>query len=83
MVLIEGKNWCTKHNHEIDYELVHEIAADCPESRHGCAECPYTTYKIFRDGVEVQGKSTQDLIAIVVNEFYEQQDPAKAKYTGD
>ena len=48
-----GLNWCSKYQHEIDYDLVHQIC----ESLHpkGCANCQHSTYRkaIF---LKVDGK---------------------------
>ena len=41
---IEGYNYCSIHNHEIDYELVNEIKPLCIKMYNGCGNCPCCIY---------------------------------------
>lgn len=71
MVLIEGKNWCTKFDHAVDHDLLH---GDCPERTQykGCARCPYTTYKVFKNGVEVPNATEADIMRIAAEDALEE-----------
>ena len=73
MTQIDGVNWCEKYHHEIDYDLVHSIAADCEEKKkyHGCARCPHSTYRIFRDKMQIdpQTNKEEDVLAMALIMF--------------
>lgn len=43
MLECHGLNWCSKYEHEIDYELVHNICEN-PHPK-GCARCPHITFR--------------------------------------
>ena len=43
-ISIEGYNYCSIHQHEIDYELVREIKPKCIEEHNGCGNCPRCVY---------------------------------------
>lgn len=45
-VEIEGKAWCPVFNHEVDDELVHEIAPECVKISNGCGNCPCSEYRV-------------------------------------
>ena len=43
----EGKNWCMRFDHVIDYSLVKGIAPSCIEKNNGCANCEHSKYVLI------------------------------------
>lgn len=43
---IEGLNYCSKFNREIDYELVKTIKPECIVENNGCGNCKNCKYKL-------------------------------------
>jgi len=77
MVLIEGKNVCTKYNRDIDRQLQDDMAkaknlncvklSDNPYigARLKCGGCEHNKYFVFRDGVIV-GDHHSDFMGEVI-----------------
>uniref|UniRef100_A0A6M3X5Y7 Uncharacterized protein n=1 Tax=viral metagenome TaxID=1070528 RepID=A0A6M3X5Y7_9ZZZZ len=67
MVRITQVNWCTRYNHEVDYELVHKMKPPCIKEHKGCGNCPNVERKVFQDGMQMNpdnGSSSVDDIVI-------------------
>ena len=45
---VEGVNWCRHFDRPIDHRLVKEDRPACIEERHGCGNCPESTYRVRR-----------------------------------
>ena len=45
---IEGMSWCLHFDRPIDHRLVKEDRPACIEERHGCGNCPESTYRVHR-----------------------------------
>lgn len=43
---IEGMSWCLHFDRPIDHRLVKEDRPACIEERHGCGNCPESTYRV-------------------------------------
>lgn len=42
----EGMSWCRHFDRPIDHRLVKEDRPACIEERHGCGNCPESTYRV-------------------------------------
>jgi hypothetical protein len=45
---LEGCAWCLHFDRPIDHRLVKEDRPACIEERHGCGNCPESTYRVRR-----------------------------------
>ena len=53
MVRIDGVNWCRVYHREVNAKLVHDVDPDCIKKQNGCGNCPNITYKVFKNGLEM------------------------------
>lgn len=61
MVQIDGMNWCTRFRRAVDSKLVRDRDPPCIKEHNGCGNCPKITYKVFKNGMEMD--DNEDLYA--------------------